>query len=93
MRTAWRIRGPPVRASGAVPLGNLDNMEEQMIIAPGADRWDSRAMPPSSWEFSPHVSRKLREYEIDTRGSEGLAKLGVITKISRSFFAPKSICP
>jgi PAS domain S-box-containing protein len=79
-----------VRASGAVPLGNLDNMEEQMIIRALEQTGGHRAHAAEQLGISRRtLSRKLREYEIDTRGSEGLAKLGVISEDQQKFFRAK----
>jgi len=76
-----------------VPLGNLDNMEEQMIIRALEQTGGHRAHAAEQLESLAARSAAAAEYEIDTRGSEGLANWASSAKISRSFFAPKSICP
>ncbi|MGC9987490.1 MAG: sigma 54-interacting transcriptional regulator [Terriglobales bacterium] len=50
---------------------------------------ESRAAVRASGAVPLGNSRKLREYEIDTRGSEGLAKLGVISEDQQKFFRAK----
>lgn len=71
--------------SGAVPLGNLDNMEEQMIIRALEQTGGHRAQAAEQLGISRRtLSRKLREYEIDTRG--GSARLGIISEDQQKFF-------
>jgi two-component system response regulator AtoC len=78
------------RASGAVPLGNLENMEEQMIIRALEQTGGHRAQAAERLGISRRtLSRKLREYEIDTRGTEDPAKLGVISEDQQKFFRAK----
>ncbi len=87
------LNGEPVaaiRGSGAVPLGNLDNMEEQMIIRALERTGGHRGQAAEQLGISRRtLSRKLREYEIDTRGSEGSAKLGIISEDQQKFFRAK----
>jgi PAS domain S-box-containing protein len=76
------------RTSGAVPLGNLDNMEEQMIIRALEQTGGHRAQAAERLGISRRtLSRKLREYEIDTRG--GSARLGIISEDQQKFFRAK----
>ncbi len=76
--------------SGAVPLGNLENMEEQMIIRALERTGGHRAQAAEQLGISRRtLSRKLREYEIDTRGGEGSAKLGIISEDQQKFFRAK----
>jgi PAS domain S-box-containing protein len=78
------------RASGAVPLGNLENMEEQMIIRALEQTGGHRAQAAERLGISRRtLSRKLREYEIDTRGGEASAKLGIISEDQQKFFRAK----
>jgi transcriptional regulator with GAF, ATPase, and Fis domain len=78
------------RASGAVPLGNLDNMEEQMIIRALEQTGGRRAQAAEQLGISRRtLSRKLREYEIDVPAGEGAAKLGVISQDQQKFFRAK----
>ena len=78
------------RASGAVPLGNLENMEEQMIIRALEQTGGHRAQAAEQLGISRRtLSRKLREYEIDTRTGEGSTKLGIISEDQQKFFRAK----
>jgi PAS domain S-box-containing protein len=78
------------RTSGAVPLGNLNNMEEQMIIRALEQTGGHRAQAAEQLGISRRtLSRKLREYEIDGRGGDGSAKLGVISEDQQKFFRSK----
>ena len=79
------------RASGAVPLGNLENMEEQMIIRALEQTGGHRAQAAEQLGISRRtLSRKLREYEIETRPRrDGSAKLGVISEDQQKFFRAK----
>jgi transcriptional regulator with PAS, ATPase and Fis domain len=87
------LNGEPmaaIRGSGAVPLGNLDNMEEQMIIRALEQTGGHRGQAAEQLGISRRtLSRKLREYEIDTRSSEGSAKLGIISEDQQKFFRAK----
>jgi transcriptional regulator with PAS, ATPase and Fis domain len=87
------LQGQPLaatRASGAVPLGNLENMEEQMIIRALEQTGGHRAQAAERLGISRRtLSRKLREYEIDTRGAESSAKLGIISEDQQKFFRAK----
>jgi PAS domain S-box-containing protein len=77
-------------ASGAVPLGNLENMEEQMIIRALEQTGGHRAQAAEKLGISRRtLSRKLREYEIDVPSGEGSSKLGVISEEQQKFFRAK----
>lgn len=78
------------RGSGAVPLGNLDNMEEQMIIRALEQTGGHRAQAAERLGISRRtLSRKLREYEIDVSTGDASAKLGVISEEQQKFFRAK----
>jgi transcriptional regulator with PAS, ATPase and Fis domain len=78
------------RARGAVPLGNLNNMEEQMIIRALEQTGGHRAQAAEQLGISRRtLSRKLREYEIDVPPGEGSAKLGTISQEQQKFFRAK----
>ncbi len=80
----------PHRASGAVPLGNLENMEEQMIIRALEQTGGHRAQAAERLGISRRtLSRKLREYEIGAATGEDSAKLGVISEEQQKFFRAK----
>lgn len=77
-------------ACGAVPLGNLENMEEQMIIRALEQTGGHRAQAAEQLGISRRtLSRKLREYEIDTRAGAAGAKLGIISEDQQKFFRSK----
>jgi transcriptional regulator with PAS, ATPase and Fis domain len=90
---AAELRGDgaaPARARGGAPLGNLDNMEEQMIIRALEQTGGHRAQAAEQLGISRRtLSRKLREYEIDVRPGEGSAKLGSISQEQQKFFRAK----
>jgi transcriptional regulator with PAS, ATPase and Fis domain len=78
------------RASGAVPLGNLENMEEQMIIRALEQTGGHRAQAAERLGISRRtLSRKLREYEIGASSGDGSAKLGFISQEQQKFFRAK----
>src|ERR1700694_341862 len=77
-------------ASGAVPLGNLENMEEQMIIRALEQTGGHRAQAAEQLGISRRtLRRKLREYERDTRAGAAAAKLGIISEDQQKFFRSK----
>ena len=81
---------PGRRGSGAVPLGNLENMEEQMIIRALEQTGGHRAQAAEQLGISRRtLSRKLREYEIDVPSGDGSANLGVISEDQQKFFRAK----
>jgi DNA-binding NtrC family response regulator len=74
----------------AVPLGNLENMEEQMIIRALEQTGGHRARAAEQLGISRRtLSRKLREYEIDVRPGETAARLGTISEEQQKFFRAK----
>jgi len=76
--------------TGTVPLGNLDNMEEQMIIRALEQSGGHRAQAAERLGISRRtLSRKLREYEIHLPAGEESAKLGVIREEQQKFFRAK----
>jgi DNA-binding NtrC family response regulator len=82
--------GAPPRAHGAVPLGNLESMEEQMIIRALEQTGGRRAQAAEQLGISRRtLSRKLREYEINVAAGEGSAKLGTISQEQQKFFRAK----
>jgi PAS domain S-box-containing protein len=82
------------RASGAVPLGNLENMEEQMIIRALEQSGGHRAQAAEHLGISRRtLSRKLREYEIEVPAGDDSAKLGIISEDQQKFFRAKVNVP
>ena len=79
-----------MHASGAVPLGNLENMEEQMIIRALEQSGGHRAQAADQLGISRRtLSRKLREYDIAVPSADGSAKLGIIIGDQQKFFRAK----
>jgi PAS domain S-box-containing protein len=79
-----------MHASGAVPLGNLENMEEQMIIRALEQSGGHRAQAADQLGISRRtLSRKLREYDIAVPSGDGSAKLGIIIGDQQKFFRAK----
>jgi transcriptional regulator with PAS, ATPase and Fis domain len=88
--TALNGEASPGRSSAAVPLGNLENMEEQMIIRALEQTGGHRAQAAEQLGISRRtLSRKLREYEIDVPAGEGSARLGMISEDQQKFFRAK----
>jgi PAS domain S-box-containing protein len=70
-----------------LPDGNLENMEEQMIIRALEQTGGHRAQAAEQLGISRRtLTRKLREYGIETRGSGGAAALGRISHEQQKFF-------
>jgi PAS domain S-box-containing protein len=79
-----------MHASGAVPLGNLENMEEQMIIRALEQSGGHRAQAADQLGISRRtLSRKLREYDIVVPSGDGSAKFGIIIGDQQKFFRAK----
>jgi transcriptional regulator with PAS, ATPase and Fis domain len=87
------LHGEPTattQPSGAVPLGNLENMEEQMIIRALEQTGGHRAQAAEQLGISRRtLSRKLREYEIASPPGDGSARLGTISEDQQKFFRAK----
>lgn len=83
--------GPPVVSTGnAMPLGNLENMEEQMIISALERTGGHRAQAAEQLGISRRtLSRKLREYDIDVIAGDRPATLGKISLEQQKFFRAK----
>ncbi|HWZ83554.1 MAG TPA: sigma 54-interacting transcriptional regulator [Terriglobales bacterium] len=85
---------PRAPAGGAMPLGNLDNMEEQMIINALERTGGHRAQAAEQLGISRRtLSRKLREYEIDVPSGDRRATLGTISNEQQKFFRAKVNLP
>src|ERR1035438_1211816 len=75
---------------GTVLLGNLDNMEEQMIIRALQQTGGHRAQAAEKLGISRRtLSRKLREYDIDVPAGDAESKLGIISEEQQKFFRAK----
>jgi two-component system, NtrC family, response regulator AtoC len=74
----------------AMPLGNLDNMEEQMIIRALEQTGGHRAQAAEQLGISRRtLSRKLREYGIDVPAGDRLTTAGAIIEERQKFFRAK----
>jgi PAS domain S-box-containing protein len=86
---AGAISGNPVavRQTGSIPVGNLDSMEEQMIIRALERSGGHRAQAAEQLGISRRtLSRKLKEYNINVNPGEGTSSLGVISLDQQKFF-------
>ena len=80
----------PVRGSTTLPLGNLENMEEQMIISALERTGGHRAQAAEQLGISRRtLSRKLREYGIEVPSGDRMAMLGTISHEQQKFFRAK----
>ena len=74
----------------AMPLGNLENMEEQMIIRALEKTGGHRAQAAEQLGISRRtLSRKLREYGIDVPMGDRSPALGTISEERQKFFRTK----
>jgi len=77
-----------------VPLGNLENMEEQMIIRALEQTSGHRAQAAEQLGISRRtLSRKLREYGIGVPVGDQPASLGTISEEQQKFFRAKVSLP
>lgn len=86
---------PTAMLAGTVlPLGNLENMEEQMIISALERTGGHRAQAAEQLGISRRtLSRKLREYGIDVPSGDRPATLGTISHEQQKFFRAKVNLP
>ena len=76
-----------LRQSASVPVGNLDSMEEQMIIRALERSGGHRAQAADQLGISRRtLSRKLKEYNINITAGEGTSPLGLISLDQQKFF-------
>lgn len=81
-------------AGATMPLGNLENMEEQMIISALERTGGHRAQAAEQLGISRRtLSRKLREYGIDVPSGDRTARLGTISHEQQKFFRAKVNLP
>jgi PAS domain S-box-containing protein len=83
------ISGSPVaqRQSASIPVGNLDSMEEQMIIRALERSGGHRAQAAEQLGISRRtLSRKLKEYNISVNPGESANALGYISLEQQKFF-------
>jgi len=83
------ISGNPAaqRQSASIPVGNLDGMEEQMIIRALERSGGHRSQAAEQLGISRRtLSRKLKEYNINAVSGEGANSLGYISLEQQKFF-------
>jgi PAS domain S-box-containing protein len=83
------MSGNPVaqRHSASMPVGNLDSMEEQMIIRALERSGGHRSQAAEQLGISRRtLSRKLKEYNINVNPGEGTNSLGFISLEQQKFF-------
>jgi PAS domain S-box-containing protein len=86
------VAAPPPRRG--LPQGNLENMEEQMIIQALEQTGGHRTQAAEQLGISRRtLSRKLREYGIDAPSGDGSAPLGIISQEQQKFFRAKVNLP
>jgi PAS domain S-box-containing protein len=83
------MSGNPVaqRQSPSIPIGNLDSMEEQMIIRALERSGGHRSQAAEQLGISRRtLSRKLKEYNINVNAGDGAKSLGYISLEQQKFF-------
>jgi PAS domain S-box-containing protein len=83
------MSGNPIaqRQSASMPVGNLDSMEEQMIIRALERSGGHRSQAAEQLGISRRtLSRKLKEYNINVNPGEGANSLGFISLEQQKFF-------
>jgi PAS domain S-box-containing protein len=76
-----------LRQSASMPVGNLDSMEEQMIIRALERSGGHRGQAADQLGISRRtLSRKLKEYNINITAGEGTNSLGLISLEQQKFF-------
>jgi PAS domain S-box-containing protein len=83
------ISGNPIaqRQAASMPIGNLDSMEEQMIIRALERSGGHRSQAAEQLGISRRtLSRKLKEYNININPGEGASSLGYISLEQQKFF-------
>jgi len=75
------------RQSASMPVGNLESMEEQMIIRALERTGGQRTLAAEQLGISRRtLSRKLKEYDINVNLGEGAGSLGAISSAQQKFF-------
>jgi transcriptional regulator with PAS, ATPase and Fis domain len=76
-----------LRQTASIPVGNLDSMEEQMIIRALERSGGHRGQAADALGISRRtLSRKLKEYNINVSSGEGNDSLGSISLEQQKFF-------
>jgi len=90
------LTGEPtaMRQTASMPVGNLDSMEEQMILKALERSGGHRAQAAEQLGISRRtLSRKLKEYNINFEASGSAAPLGVISSEQQKFFRARVQIP
>jgi|HubBroStandDraft_1064217.scaffolds.fasta_scaffold00388_11 PAS domain S-box-containing protein len=90
------MSGNPVtqRQSASMPVGNLDSMEEQMIIRALERSGGHRSQAAEQLGISRRtLSRKLKEYSINVNPGDGANSLGFISLEQQKFFRARIQIP
>jgi len=90
------LTGEPaaLRQTASMPVGNLDSMEEQMIIKALERTGGHRTMAAEQLGISRRtLSRKLKEYSINFAPGETTASLGFISTEQQKFFRARVEIP
>ena len=88
-QVADAMSGNPVaqRQSASMPIGNLDSMEEQMIIRALERSGGHRSQAAEQLGISRRtLSRKLKEYNINVNSADAANSLGFISLEQQKFF-------
>jgi PAS domain S-box-containing protein len=90
------LSGEPatLRQTASMPVGNLDSMEEQMIIKALERTGGQRTLAAEQLGISRRtLSRKLKEYSINVAPSDNAASLGFISTEQQKFFRARVQLP
>jgi two-component system response regulator AtoC len=90
------LTGEPaaLRQTASLPVGNLDSMEEQMIIKALERTGGHRALAAEQLGISRRtLSRKLKEYSINVGAGESSSSLGFISTEQQKFFRARVQIP
>jgi PAS domain S-box-containing protein len=87
IRAALLHEPAALRQTASMPVGNLDSMEEQMIIKALERTGGHRAQAAEQLGISRRtLSRKLKEYNLSFASGDGSASLGFISTEQQKFF-------
>ncbi len=83
-----------LRQTASMPVGNLDSMEEQMIIKALERTGGQRTQAAEALGISRRtLSRKLKEYKINIAPADPAASLGLISTEQQKFFRSRVELP
>ena len=95
-RLSAALTGEPtaLRQTASMPVGNLDSMEEQMIIKALERTGGQRTLAAEQLGISRRtLSRKLKEYSINFAPGDSAASLGFISNEQQKFFRTRVEIP